>query len=336
MKRTKLASLASAVAAAALVCGAAARPASAASAATVEAHVAAARTAAGSDLGALFVLCRPAPATTMTAEEGLKYLTEQINRPAPPPGQAFDNLYFVGAAWVSAWVLKTSAGYILIDALNNRAEAATLIEGGMRRLGLDPAEIRVVIVTHGHGDHYGGVLSLVEKYAPRVVMSQRDWRITETKLDFESPLWDPPPRRDIAVVDGEDVRLGDTVVTIHLTPGHTVGAISPSFEVRDARGVHRVLLWGVTSFNFGRDICRLEAYIESTERAAELVQRERIDVLISNHSGYDDSLAKLQLLRDRPGTQPNPFVMGTATVLRALTVMGECAQAQRDRFLATP
>ena len=336
MQPRKIASLSAAAMIAALVGAMAAAPARAASADSVEAHVAAARAAAGTDLEPLFVLCKPAAATPMSAEEGLKYLTAQINRPAPAPGQAFDNLYFVGAAWVSAWVLKTSAGYVLIDALNNGAEATALIEGGMRRLGLDPAQIRVIIVTHGHGDHYGGVRTLVEKYAPRVVMSERDWRMTETKLDFESPLWDAPPRRDIAVVDGEDVRLGDTTVTIHLTPGHTVGAISPSFEVRDASGVHRVLLWGGTSFNFGRDLGRLDAYIDSTHRTAELVRREGIDVLISNHSAYDDSLAKLQRLRDAPGVQPNPFVMGTPTVLRALTVMGECAEAQRDRFLSSP
>ena len=334
MQRVKLVCLPGAVAAAALACATPQLPAAAASAATVDVHVAAARAAAGSDLASLLVLCQPA--TTMSAEEDPRYLTTQIHRPAPPPGQAFDNLYFVGAAWVSAWVLKTSEGFILIDALDNRAEAAALIEGGMRRLGLDPAQIRLIIVTHGHGDHYGGVRALVEKYAPRVVMSERDWRMTETKLDFESPLWDAPPKRDIAVVDGEDIRLGDTTVTIHLTPGHTFGAISPSFEVRDASGVHRVLLWGGTSFNFGRDLGRLDAYIESTRRTAELVRREGIDVLISNHSAYDDSLAKLQRLRDAPGAAPNPFVMGTPSVLRALTVMGECAEAQRDRFLSTP
>nr|HET7857739.1 MBL fold metallo-hydrolase [Caldimonas sp.] len=307
-----------------------------ASAASVEAHVEAAHRAAGSDLAALVTLCKPASPTPMTAEQVDRYLASQIALPAPPPGRAFDNLYFVGGAWVSAWALTTSEGIILIDALDNEAEASTLIEGGLRRLGLDPAQIRVIIVTHGHGDHYGGVPYLVDKYRARVVMSDRDWTMMATKLDFESKLWPPPPQRDLTVTDGEKVRLGDTTVTIHLTPGHTVGTVSPTFEVRDASGVHRVLLWGGTSFNFGRKLDRLDAYIDSTERMAELVAAEKIDVLISNHSGFDGAVEKLERRRAAAPGAPNPFVLGTPAVLRALTVMGECARAQRDRYLSSP
>jgi metallo-beta-lactamase class B len=272
----------------------------------------------------------------MTPEQVDRYLTSQIALPAPPPGQAFDNLYFVGGAWVSAWALTTTEGILLIDALDNQTEASTLIEGGLRRLGLDPARIKVIVVTHGHGDHYGGVPYLVDRTQARVVMSEPDWTMTETKLDFESTLWPPPPRRDISVVDGEKVRLGDTTVTIHLTPGHTVGTVSPTFEVRDATGVHRVLLWGGTSFNFGRKLDRLDAYIDSVAQTAELVEREKIDVLISNHAGFDGAIEKLERRRVAGPGAPNPFVMGTPAVLRALTVMGECAKAQRDRYLSSP
>ena len=99
---------------------------------------------------------------------------------------------------------------------------------------------------------------------------------------------------------------------------------------------HKVLLWGGTAFNFGKNFGRLDSYIEATERMAALAQRENIDVLLSNHPGYDDSMAKLQALRSNPGSEANPFVMGTPNVVRALQVMGACARAQRDRFALEP
>jgi metallo-beta-lactamase class B len=301
--------------------------------AMVQAHVAAATQAAGSDLTALLALCKPAPATRPKGDDAS--LAALINKPAPPPGKAFDNLYYVGAQWVSAWAINTPDGIILIDALNNGKEAAQLIEGGLRRVGLNPARIKYIVVTHGHGDHYGGVNYLVDKYHPVVVMSDLDWKMTATQLEFESPLWDQPPKfvpgRDIAAKDGDTITLGGTTVTMYLTPGHTLGTISPVFDVRAGGQTHRVVEWGGTGFNFGADLPRLDSYIASTERMRKLAAEQNIDVMISNHSGFDEAPAKLDTLRRSPRGL-NPFILGTPTVERALTVMGECAMAQRDRF----
>ena len=126
--------------------------------------------------------------------------------------------------------------------------------------------------------------------------------------------------------------LGDTTVTLYLTPGHTLGTISPVFDVRWRGQTHRVVEWGGTGFNFGADLGRLDAYIASTERMRKLAGEQKIDVLISNHSGFDEAPAKLDALRKAPRSPTNPFVLGVPTVERALTVMNECAQAQRDRF----
>jgi metallo-beta-lactamase class B len=295
------------------------------------AHVAAATQAAGNDLQALTVLCKPAPETRASHEEVDKGVASQIARPAPAPGQAFDNLYFVGAAWVSAWALKTSDGIILIDALNNAQEASGLIEGGMKKLGLNPADIKYVIVTHAHGDHYGGVNYLLERYRPRVVMSQADWAMSEGKLEFESSQWGPPPKRDIAVKDGDVITLGDTRVTLYATPGHTAGTISPVFDVKTGGQKHRAMIWGGTAFNFGRDIPRLDSYIGATSRMMRLADEQNIDVMLSNHPGYDSTVPKLAQMA-APGARGNPFVLGTPTVKRSLTVMNECAQATRERF----
>lgn len=298
---------------------------------SVDAHVAAATTAAGSDLGMLMPLCKAPPLVDPSQEDSDHAIAALIGKPRPQPGQAFDNVYFLGADWVSAWAIQTSDGIILIDGLNNSDEATTQIEGGMRKLGLDPAQIKTIIVTHGHGDHYGGVPYLAAKYKARVVMSEADWTMTETKLEFDTPLWDKPPKRDVSARDGDVVTLGNTRVTLYLTPGHTVGTLSPVFDVTDGGQPHRVMLWGGTAFNFGNKPDRLDAYIASAARMKTLVAQQNIDVLISNHAGWDNALVKLQQKQQAP-TGPNPFITGTAGVDRALTVMGECAMATKDRY----
>ncbi|RDI29216.1 metallo-beta-lactamase class B [Pseudacidovorax intermedius] len=305
--------------------------------ASIAAHVEAATRAAGSDLGEVLTLCKPVPtARPVQNEDSDRGLRALINRPPPPPGRAFDNLYFVGGDWASAWAVDTPEGIILIDALNNQAEAAALIEGGMRKLGLDPARIRYIVVTHGHGDHYGGAPYLAQKYGARVVMSDTDWTMMETRLEFATPIWGAPPKRDISVKDGDKLTLGGTSLTLYVTPGHTWGTLSPVFDVTWQGQKHRVLLWGGTGFNFGADIPRMEAYGNSTQRMVKVVRTEGIDVMLSNHSRVDGSQGKMARLRQAAGTGPNPFVVGEPTVERTLTVMNECSLAQRDRFALLP
>lgn len=301
---------------------------------TISIHVAAAERLAGDDLKALLGLCKPASAGRPSQAVVDKLLAAMIARAAPEPGKAFDNLYFVGGAWASAWALRGSEGVILIDALNNGPEAERLIDGGMKKLGMDPAQIKLVLVTHAHGDHYGG-LEYLARYNPGIAMSEIDWRQAEGKLEFNSSHWGPPPRfdaaRDRKLQDGETLSLGDVAVTAYVTPGHTLGTVTPVFEVKSATGPHKVLLWGGTAFNFGKDIPRLESYIAAAERMARLAREQGIDVMISNHAGYDGSIEKLAALRRGPAG--NPFVIGTDAVVRGLNVMSACAKAQRDRFL---
>jgi metallo-beta-lactamase class B len=156
-------------------------------------HLAAAKEAAGSDLTAYLTLGNSADPNFKQEKPDLKAL---MDMPAPPPGKAFDNLYFVGSKWVSSWAITTSAGIILVDAMDNNDEAARIVEGGLKTLGLDPAEIKTIIITHGHGDHYGGVNYFVDKYKSRVVASEADWTMMETKLEFDTPLWGRPPKGD--------------------------------------------------------------------------------------------------------------------------------------------
>jgi len=287
----------------------------------VERHLAAAKEAAGSDLDAYLVLGKSAD-PNYTAP--IPSLEDLMKMPAPPPGKAFDNLYFVGSKWVSAWAITTSDGIILIDAMDNDEEAQRIVEGGLKTLGLDPAKVKTIIVTHGHGDHYGGANYFAQKYGAHVVASEADWTMMETKLEFDSPLWGRPPKRDVSVVDGDKVKLGDTTVDILITPGHTMGTISPVFDVWSGQEKHRALLWGGTAFNFGHKPDRLQAYADAAARTRDVAKQQGVEVFISNHSQFDRAVDKLAA---KTPDGPNPFVLGAPTVQRALTVMHECAQA---------
>jgi metallo-beta-lactamase class B len=134
------------------------------------------------------------------------------------------------------------------------------------------------------------------------------------------------------VRDGDTLVLGDTTLSYHLTPGHTLGTLSLVFDVRDGPLQHRALLWGGTAFNFGKDMPRLQAYHASTEKMRRIAAERGIDVMLSNHPGYDGTVAKLAALKGRAASGPHPFAGGAGSVDRSLQVMGECALAQRARF----
>jgi len=289
----------------------------------VSRHLAAAAAAAGEDLKPWLALGRAAIPTNAPARS----FAELMAQPSFPPGKAFDNFAFVGSKWVSAWALTTSDGIILLDALNNDDEAERLIDGGLRQLSLDPAQIKTLVVTHGHGDHYGGANWIKQQHGARIVMSDVDWTMLETQLEFDAPEWGRPPRRDIAVKDGEAIRLGDTAVEVLMTPGHSPGTISLLFDLHEGGRTHRAILWGGTSFNFGGRpdrMQRIASYVEAARRAKDVAARQDVKVMLSNHSSFDETERKLQAVR---AGGPNPFVIGREAVQRALTVIEECALA---------
>jgi metallo-beta-lactamase class B len=209
----------------------------------VEAHRALARAAAGEEhLALLETVCRvPRPVQARAA-----------NAPRPPrtvperedwyaePAQIFDNLYFVGTREHGAWAITTSEGIIVIDALYDYAVEAEVVDG-LRKLGLDPEDITHVVISHGHGDHHGGAKYLQDQFGAQIVMGAPDWDLVERSTR------DPIPSRDVVATDEMEIRLGETTVTMYLTPGHTAGTVSTMIEVRDRGRSHLTASWGGTS-----------------------------------------------------------------------------------------
>jgi metallo-beta-lactamase class B len=259
-------------------------------------------------------LC-PAPGTPTTPFAEMYDTARQRMAPA----KVFDNLYVLGMKTATAWALTTSEGIILFDAMFHHNVEETVVES-MRTLGLDPADIRYVIITHAHNDHFGGAAYLQETYGARIVMSVEDWEHMRSWPQLGSLA--PFPRDDIAVRDGYTVTLGDTTVRIVVTPGHTPGTISPIFPVRDGDDVHYVGYWGASAVSFLPPEGIVE-YMGSVDRFARI--DPRIDVPLTNHPFIDGTLAKLEALAERRRGDPHPFVEGNAGFRAWMRTIHDCA-----------
>jgi metallo-beta-lactamase class B len=290
------------------------------SADNVDAHRAAAKAAAGQDLLGLYNRVCPAttpPATPAAAPAG---------RGDPPreqwytePMKVMDNLYFVGTKVHGAWAVTTSDGIIVIDALYGYAVEAEVADG-LKKLGLDPAKIKYVVISHGHGDHHGGAKFLQDQFNAHILLSAPDWDL----VDRDNR--NPKPRRDMVIADGEKLTLGDTTLTLYITPGHTPGTVSTLVPVKDGGKPHLAAEWGGTAISTTTPIDMLEAYVRSAARFRDTALGAGADVLIANHTDFDGTLSKLDALAKRKPGQENPWIVGRDTVRRYLTVAEECGR----------
>ena len=233
-------------------------------------------------------------------------------------GQVFDNLYMLTTKTNSAWAVKTSQGIILIDTLFGYAAQDAIVDG-LKKVGLDPADIRYIIVSHAHGDHDGAVKFLQDTYKPRIIMGPKDWELSAREAD--------PPRHDIEATDGQKLTLGDTTVTIYITPGHTAGTLSVLVPVKDHGQPHVAREWGGTALSGGTSKEMLESYISNAKRLKDISDGLGADVIIGNHTEYNDALNRLERTKARKAGEPNPWIVGKGEVDKYLTVVEECAKS---------
>src|SRR5262245_26736711 len=304
---------------------------------TPEAHVALAKTAAGEDYQNLFnFLCAtPAPrggggrgaAAGAGAQRGQGGGQRQAGPPErstwyAEPVKAFDNLYFVGQSEYSVWALTTSEGIILLDAIFDYS-VEDEVDGGLKKLGLDPTKVKYAIVSHAHPDHYAGAKFLQDRYGAHVIMSAADWDVLDRANGTK-------PKRDMVATDGQKLTLGDTTVTMYVTPGHTPGTVSSVFPVKDNGSTHTVALWGGTGLNADRE--SLQNYVASAKRFTDIARQARADVILSNHTDWDRSKVNLPRLAKRAAGSSNPYVTNNESVLRYWKVAQECATARVIRL----
>src|SRR2546428_1646876 len=257
-----------------------------------------------------------APAPTMNPNRASTYLE---------PKKAFDDLYWMGTPSRSTWALTTSDGIILYDT-HGVYDAEDLIVGSLKKLGLDPARVKYVIVSHAHLNEVGGAKLMQERYGAHIVMGAGDWDLVDQSINgFPKGK----PKRDIVAIDGMKITMGGRTVTIYLMPGHTPGTIGGIFQVHDHGKPLTVAYSRGTEFNFVNDVPHFDTYLASLRKFAAIASAAGATIIMGNQSQFDNAAWRLRMLADPRPRGPPPPDVGAASGARHFKIEDECGQPVR-------
>ena len=269
----------------------------------------------------IFIICLIYVYTLSAAEKTpMDYLND--NTPLKPT-KVFDNVYCIGSVSVVAWVINTSDGLILIDSMWDDRDAK-LIEEGIKGFGLDPKNLKYIILSHGHGDHYGGAKYLREKYGAKVVLTKTDTDLMYNLNTGANSPRSPKTKVDIYSKDKDIIKLGDTSITILETPGHTAGCTSFIFSVKYKGKEYTAVLWGGTGLPRDKDL--IQKYKESAEYFKKEAAARNAEVSLTAHLFADNGYANLEKVRNLKEGEQNPFIMSKENMEKYLNGLIEKAK----------
>jgi len=270
------------------------------------------------------------PNVPLEKGEAAKLVPTPFEKWYTPPVKVFDNLYYIGTKTESTWALTTSDGIILLNTNFDWVTTSLLEE--LRMVGLDPATIKYAVITHAHSDHAWGINNL-KNLVPgvHVIMSEADWNT----LANDNTPGRLKPVKDMVATDGQKLTLGDTTVTLYITPGSSPGTMSLIFPLKDGNQTHVGSMIGGTTANVARGGLQyfpdtptmLKTYAASAARFHQIEDQAGADTIISIHAALDQTFAKVDALKSRAPGQPHPFV-SKDDVDRFSTILTECAQAK--------
>ncbi len=214
------------------------------------------------------------------------------------PFKVFDNLHYAGIKYVASWILTTSEGLIMFDALFDHEEYGGYLIENMIKLGFDPMDLKFIIITQGHLDHYGQARMLQDLTGAKVGTALGDWELMEERMGDEGP------RRDWVIEHGEELTLGDTTIRFEVTPGHTPGTISTIIPLKDGDNTHLTYLHGGTELEYFEPAI-IQRFIDDMERIKDI---PNIEVQTNNHAFIDDLFIRQPLLSQRKPEDIHPFV----------------------------
>jgi len=229
-----------------------------------------------------------------------------MNQPVPP-FHAIGNIYYVGASDITSFLIVTPAGDFLLD--GGFADTAPQIERNIQTLGFKLTDVKILLNSHGHLDHAGGLAELKAKTGAKLLLMAGDAEVIATGGDGRFPA----VKADQVIHDGEKVSLGGVTMTAHLTPGHTRGCTTWTTAVQDAGTNYNVVFVGSASVlpNY-RLIDRpgkpatysgIQADYEKTFRVLNSLP---CDVFFGAHGSFFSLTAKREAMAKNPAQ--NPFI----------------------------
>ena len=255
----------------------------------------------------------------------LGFSAQAANPPAwstpTAPYKIGDNLYFVGSAGLSSFLITTPKGHILID--SGLPGAAKGIEDSIAMLGFKPADVKILLNTHAHFDHTGGFAELKADTGAKLFASAADRKALETgKYIGSEEVADydfPPVKVDKLVKDGGAVSLGGTTLTAHLTPGHTAGCTTWTFPVKIDGAVHQAVVFCSISVAANRLVSKTRGpqypgIVEDYRRGFAKLKSIKADVFLAPHTAQFGAPAKVAKM-GAGGTSPfiDPDELGVVT-----------------------
>ena len=226
-----------------------------------------------------------------------------------PPDKVAGNIYYVGSKGLAAFLITTPQGHILIN--SNLQESVPQIQASVEKLGFHFSDVKVLLISHAHFDHCAGSAKVQELTGASYMVMDADVPVVESggKRDFQygglKDTWYPATKVDRVLHDGDEVKLGDTVLAARLTPGHTRGTTTWTMKVRDGGKTREVAIVGSPNVNPGYKLVHNAAYpniAQDYERTFRVLNALPCDVFLGAHGSYYDMEAKFARLKQGQAT----------------------------------
>ena len=229
-----------------------------------------------------------------------------------PPHRIVDNVYYVGTHGLASYLVTTPQGHILIN--SNLDNTVPMIKASVEKLGFRFNDVKILLISHAHWDHCAGSFRVKELTGAKYMVMDADVPEIEAggKGNFQygntaSSLY-KPVKVDRVLHDGDEVKLGDAVLTARLTPGHTKGCTTWTMKATDRGKPYNVVIVGSPNVNAGYKLVNNKLYpqiADDYERGFRVLKAHACDVFLGAHGEYYELDKKYPRLKEG---QPNPFI----------------------------